>query len=59
MTRDFAGIVKQFQFEGQFLKADPLIFGHINDTYIAWFRKADGTIHRYILQWINHCQALP
>ncbi|MFB0534017.1 MAG: phosphotransferase enzyme family protein, partial [Anaerolineae bacterium] len=28
--------------------------GHINDTYVARFRKGDGAVRRYILQRINH-----
>jgi len=54
MEPNFAAIVKHFDFEGDFLKANPYGFGHINDTYAAYFRKADGAIHRYILQRINH-----
>jgi len=54
MKPDLAGIVKHFKFEGDFLDAHPYGFGHINDTYAAYFRKADGLVHRYILQRINH-----
>ncbi len=36
------------------LQASPHGFGHINDTYVAHFRKAGGAIRRYILQRINH-----
>jgi hypothetical protein len=54
MSPDFAAIVRHFQFEGDFLDAAPHGCGHINDTYAVRFRKADGVIHRYILQWINH-----
>jgi hypothetical protein len=54
MMPDFAAVVKHFEFEGDFLKADPHGFGHINDTYAAYFRKATGTVHRYVLQRINH-----
>jgi thiamine kinase-like enzyme len=54
MKSDFAAVVENLRFEGDFFKADPYGFGHINDTYAAYFRKADGTVHRYILQRINH-----
>lgn len=47
-------IAKQFKFEGDFLEASPCGFGHINDTFAARFRKANGVVHRYILQRINH-----
>ncbi|HID87303.1 MAG TPA: aminoglycoside phosphotransferase family protein [Anaerolineae bacterium] len=50
---DFAEIIQHFEFEGDFLGASPYGFGHINDTYAAYFRKAKGAVHRYILQRIN------
>jgi SAM-dependent methyltransferase len=54
MKPDFAAMVKYFKFEGDFLDAHPYGFGHINDTYTAYFRKAGGLVNRYILQRINH-----
>jgi Ser/Thr protein kinase RdoA (MazF antagonist) len=51
---DFRSIASQFAFEGDFLDARRCVIGHINGTYTARFRKADGTVHRYILQRINH-----
>jgi Ser/Thr protein kinase RdoA (MazF antagonist) len=51
---DFPTIVPHFKFEGEFLQAEPSGFGHINDTYVAYFRLADGSIRRYIMQRINH-----
>ncbi len=51
---NFNEIVPHFCFEGEFIKAEPHGFGHINDTFAAYFRKPDGQIHRYILQRINH-----
>jgi len=51
---NFTGVVPNFSFGGQFMYAEPYGFGHINDTYAAYFRKADGTEHRYIMQRINH-----
>lgn len=52
--RPDVSIVRQFAFEGEFLDARRHGHGHINGTYVARLRKADGTIHRYILQRINH-----
>jgi hypothetical protein len=54
MSPDFAEITRHFQFEGAFVQADPIAFGHINDTYAVHFRKDCGLAHRYILQRINH-----
>jgi Ser/Thr protein kinase RdoA (MazF antagonist) len=54
MKPDFGAIVAQFAFDGDFLDAQRCGIGHINGTYAARFRKADGGIHRYILQRINH-----
>ena len=51
---DFSTIVPHFQFQGEFLHAEPYGFGHINDTYAAYFRLADGALRRYIMQRINH-----
>jgi len=50
----FNEIIPKFTFDGEFLRAEPYGFGHINDTYTAYFRKADGEEHRYIVQRINH-----
>jgi Ser/Thr protein kinase RdoA (MazF antagonist) len=50
---DFVNIVPHFCFEGDFLRAQACGFGHINDTYEGYFRKAGGEIHRYLLQRIN------
>ncbi len=54
MKPDFSEIVKNFKFEGDFLDASLYGFGHIHDTYIVRFRKANGVVHRFVLQWINH-----
>ena len=51
---DFSELVARFRFEGVFERAEPISFGHINDTYAAYFRAADGSAHRYIMQRINH-----
>jgi len=54
MKYDLAEIVKLFEFEGDFLEIKPYGLGHINDTYAAYFRKANCEAHRYILQRVNH-----
>lgn len=51
---DFQKIVPHFKFSGEFIRAEAIVSGHINDTCIAYFRQADGKIRRYILQRINH-----
>jgi len=51
---NFQNIIPHFRFEGDFSHAEPYGSGHINDTYAAYFRKADGRTHRYILHRINH-----
>ncbi|NLY17748.1 MAG: aminoglycoside phosphotransferase family protein [Clostridiaceae bacterium] len=50
---DFQSVVSNFEFEGEFIEAKPHGFGHINDTFAVYFRKQDGSTHRYILQRIN------
>ena len=54
MTLDFAKLVEQFQFEGEFEVVNPFGYGHINDTYVAIFRQGNGDMCRYIIQRINH-----
>lgn len=51
---NFEDIIKHFTFEGEFVEANAYGCGHINDTYAAYFKKADGQAHRYILQRVNH-----
>ncbi|MBC8508814.1 MAG: aminoglycoside phosphotransferase family protein [Chloroflexi bacterium] len=51
---NFPNIIRRFRFEGELFRAEPYGSGHINDTYVAYFRKADGGTHRYILHRINH-----
>lgn len=53
LNYNFNEIVKNFNFEGDFVEANPCGDGHINDTFEAYFRKDDGTKHRYIMQRIN------
>ena len=47
-------IVTHFQFQGDFLDAQPYGFGRINDTYSVCFRQEWGGIKKYILQRVNH-----
>jgi Ser/Thr protein kinase RdoA (MazF antagonist) len=54
MTPDFAGVARCFQFEGDYHGVERLRSGHINDTYALWFRHPGGSMHRYLLQRINH-----
>lgn len=53
MKYDLSSIVKNFTFEGSFIKAESYGFGHINDTFEACFKLSDSGIKRYILQRIN------
>ncbi len=53
MPPDLSAIAEQFEFEGEYLGADPLLSGHINDSYAARFRQAGSRIRRYLLQRIN------
>jgi Ser/Thr protein kinase RdoA (MazF antagonist) len=50
---NFKNIVEQFQFEGRFLGAEEHGDGHINESFVAFFEKEDGEVHKYILQKIN------
>lgn len=50
---NFQEIVNQFDFQGRFLRAEEHVCGHINKSYIVYFEKEDGNIHRYIIQKIN------
>jgi len=51
---NFKEIVNNFTFDGEFVDAVSYGFGHINDTFVANFKKIDGRKHRYIIQRINH-----
>lgn len=50
---DVNEIIKQFNFSGSFIKAEPYGFGHINSTFCVYFKNEDCSIRRYILQRIN------
>jgi Ser/Thr protein kinase RdoA (MazF antagonist) len=52
-TPDLAAVARTFLFEGDYLRAERLRSGHINDTYALFFRQADGSVRRYLLQRIN------
>ncbi len=54
LNSNLVSIVQHFHFDGDFSHAEPIPSGHINDSYAAWFRRADGQAHRYLLQRINH-----
>ena len=50
---DFNNIVKNFTFGGSYVKSQSYGFGHINDTYEAYFEMPNGAMKRFILQRIN------
>jgi thiamine kinase-like enzyme len=50
---NFHELVRNFDFEGEFIEANRYGHGHINDTFEARFKREDGTIRRYIMQRIN------
>jgi len=51
--RNVAAAARQFEIGGEFSEAQPHGSGHINDTYLLFFRE-QGATHSYILQRINH-----
>lgn len=50
----FEYIMKHFKIEGDFIKAELINSGHINDTYVVSFKNKDSSIQKYVLQKINH-----
>lgn len=46
--------VANIDFEGELVHRDFCGNGHINDTFVAIFKKSDGSFNKYILQRINH-----
>lgn len=55
---DFSDFVKNvvagsFNIDGTCIKAAPYGNGHINDTYAAYYKMANGTEKRYLIQGIN------
>jgi hypothetical protein len=51
---DFAELVDNFEFAGDFVDATRHDSGHINETYVACFQENGGPPRRYILQRVNH-----
>jgi hypothetical protein len=45
-------VVSNFQFEGSYVGAEPIVAGHINDTYRVDY-DSNGLVKHYILQRIN------
>lgn len=54
MESVLSDVISSFRFEGEFISAEPLKYGNINDTYILTFRNNDNEVNQYILQRINH-----
>jgi thiamine kinase-like enzyme len=50
---DFPVLIKNFEFEGDFLDATPYGSGHIHNTYAARFIQPNCSIRRYLLQRMN------
>jgi len=50
---DLREVARHFQTEADFVSAARCGTGHINDTYLAIYRR-DGREVRFIHQWINH-----
>ncbi len=50
---DFAAVLSAFPLEGTLLGAVRYGQGHINDTFAAWYRAADGRPRRWLLQRVN------
>jgi Ser/Thr protein kinase RdoA (MazF antagonist) len=51
---ELLAIIPHFRFDGQFLRAEPIPSGHINDSFVAWFHRPGGRHRSYVLQRINH-----
>jgi Ser/Thr protein kinase RdoA (MazF antagonist) len=49
-----AEIIKHFQLEGDFVSAERVDSGHINDSFAVRLRHDSGANRRYLLQRINH-----
>ena len=49
----FRDISRQFQIDGEFIEARPHGSGHINDTYLGWYKTSSGP-KRFVHQRINH-----
>jgi hypothetical protein len=53
LFQTIAAIGEKFAIAGEFLTGEEIVSGHINTTYRATYRLADGSQRRYILQRIN------
>ena len=51
---DFQTIASKFQVKGTFIFGEPFGCGHINDTYVLYFKRELEHPLRYIVQRINH-----
>jgi thiamine kinase-like enzyme len=52
-NKDIKDIGRQFQIDGEFIEARPHGSGHINDTYLGWYKTSSGP-KRFVHQRINH-----
>ena len=46
-------ILHKFNFKGEMVDIQPFGAGHINKTYIATYKREDGTIKQYVVQQVN------
>jgi len=53
MQQLVAGIGSRFVVAGDFLLGEQITTGHINSTYRATYRQADGSCQRYVIQAVN------
>ena len=53
MKNIYETVVEMFNTEGRFISEEPFGNGHINDTRLVKFERADGSIAEYVLQRIN------
>ena len=51
---DFNNIIKNFNFEGNFITGYSYGSGHINQTFVLIFKKNEHCYRRYLSQRINH-----
>jgi Ser/Thr protein kinase RdoA (MazF antagonist) len=51
---DFGNLVQQFDLDGEFVHAEEIPSGHINDTYAVSVSDRGGRLRRYLMQRINH-----
>ena len=51
---NFKEVASKFKFEGSYAMVEPYGCGHINETFVAYFKIGDMKIRRYILQRVNN-----